>query len=765
MSLHKDNRVKTKASIKKIKSETLSNLSAVQTLLKNYPILNTTDEVDNGGDSFSFMCNILSFFPTKDGKSVQTRIIEWLSNILSGNGVDGVLDKIEYAVKGALFLNFKNLFTCNVNPFIPDEYMLPTTVTNSDGTISRYIDGKGLTLDIAELDFFGLMNICPISEEGKCFYFDAYEEGKKKRDKDGNVKTKRVKNKDTGEYEEVEIGSRYVGGHTPNSLWKSADMNAFLWYVINKGDLSLHTAERYKLFWDDRIYTNKYNREFYNNGDFINEELYSNFFGGDGTKQILSNTYKDEECKVPIDFSDYYKYPYVWIKGGGKKIKKRAIAMFQFDEGTGPGTVGDKLKVYINPYRYASRVFKVPYYYPLKVSAMGVVTEEVEIANRSLGTYATLDEIKSKIKEPNKGDRYTVTNENEDFYWNGSRWRKVTEKKAETNYSKEHSFDSGYKIAKQHKIVSVNHTLMEFNWDYLMSVKIFDSKTLTAQIINAVIGLASSVNFGISVEREIIYGSVAKIVKSVKDAEDTVIEDCFYNFSNDEYDKMLEEAQLKHYEKITLGGNSNDLSTVRREEIREAIDAIDNAPTLEKQKEAIANAFTVASVASDPQDGEHKDWQVNFNFGSGVLDKLLNETVTQIVLQVLSPKIMLLYKMNIMMMGDIDPETGFEKVHFDFKTIYKRLQNMITKMVADIAQIILQELYTYLIGELKGIFEAYNLAILKERIEDYKKLIQSLIENCSISWGTRKASSADAIDNVQVADIVPTQTSPKKDNC
>ena len=101
-------------------SDVFGKIAAINTLLDRYPVLTTTDPMLTNfsmNTSIGFLLSLLEVFGV-----TQTDIINWICKII-GDGEDGVLTAIEYAVKGILLANIKNVFSCSFNPIIPDNLM------------------------------------------------------------------------------------------------------------------------------------------------------------------------------------------------------------------------------------------------------------------------------------------------------------------------------------------------------------------------------------------------------------------------------------------------------------------------------------------------------------------------------------------------------------------------------------------------------------------------------------------------------------------
>lgn len=595
------------STIADLKTRTLGSIAAIQTLLERYPVLTTNANLDGENTSFGFMLNVLKIIGvTKED------VIEWVSNILCGKGTDGFLVGLEEAVKGILLANVKKLFTCDINPIIPNDLMYPN---ESD---ENKVTGEGLSLSLDTVDMFGYLNNCPTNEKGSVFYFDA-------------------KNPIYNEY--LDEGSQ-LPSYTIDELWKSCDFNAYLWYVVNKGNSI--GAQGQKLMWDNRV---KYISQFADD-----ESLRKNFF----------------------DYTNPCIYPTNKIKGGGEHTaEKKQIIRCEYKEHPSSGTGANVLRIWLNPYRY--------------------------------------------------------------FHT-----RAVTYK--------------GFTFF-------LNKTIFEFNYDYIYSLKLFDTKTLVASIVNAVTGLSMNISGQYSIMQSLVAGKVGSIVKNIINSSDEESYDCYFKFSNEEYDKLLQESIDKHN---GVYRTPYEAVSVDYDKIIDSLNGIDSASTYDEKKRAVENVFTSVTATSAENGVEYS--RDNWTWGLDVVYQLIEQTITQLVMEVLSPKVAILYKVNQMVMGDIDPqsETWKTDVFSNWEYFMKKMWNLVTELTKEISELVLEQLYEYMMSQLEPLLELFVSKILKETITDYRRLLEQILD-CIPSFNFNTSKAATYIDNVSYADIVPTQEQPKKE--
>ena len=305
-------------------------------------------------------------------------------------------------------------------------------------------------------------------------------------------------------------------------------------------------------------------------------------------------------------------------------------------------------------------------------------------------------------------------------------------------------------------------TVFEFNYDYIFSLKLFDSKVIVANIINSIIGItnsasASLLNVSYTLQQEAIAGKVGQIVKEVMEAEDTVINDDFFSFSNDQYETLLDETDIKYSENYHFGEVYGSMSQSDVDNITKDLNSIGNAATLNEQETIIKNIFTnVSATAATNGEVSMSD---KFTLGGNIIFDLIKESITQIVLQVLSPKVMMLYAVNSYFMGDA-ADGDFSKINV--KELLKGLTNLIISIVKQVLEMLLKELLSYLLNELKELLNALLRKIILERIEYYLEILQGILNLIKMFYNAfTKGKKADSvIDNVNYADIVPPENNP-----
>lgn len=309
--------------------------------------------------------------------------------------------------------------------------------------------------------------------------------------------------------------------------------------------------------------------------------------------------------------------------------------------------------------------------------------------------------------------------------------------------------------------IYINSTVFEFNYDYIFSLKLFDSKTIVANIVNSILGITRSTVAGVmdvkySIEEEIIAGMVGNIVAKVMEEEDTVIDDSFFTFSNDQYDALVINAENKYHNNYQFGDVKGQIDDASRNEINSIINGLGNSATLNEEQTKIKNLLKDVSASTAAKNGEVV-LNGKFSFGDNIIFDLLKESVTQIVLQVLSPKVMMLYALNSYFMGDI-ADGDFSNISIE--NFLKGLTNLIVSIVKMVLKMLIDELLKELLIQIKELLNAMLRIIILERLEYYIEIVKRLLSLIQMFYNAFKGGKKGdtIIDNVNYADIVPTES-------
>ena len=258
-----------------------------------------------------------------------------------------------------------------------------------------------------------------------------------------------------------------------------------------------------------------------------------------------------------------------------------------------------------------------------------------------------------------------------------------------------------------------------------MSLKLFDEKTLAAQLLDALCGCLS-VNLELSLEERILRNEVERMVHDILDTDDTVVSDCFYSFDNEAYNLMLERSQLQRIGAYVSPGGQVGLG-LSPEDVMSQLNSLSPNATSEQIQTAISSSLYEVS-RSISSEYDNYDTDVNLNAQADFINNLLNTLAYVIVLSILSPKLYLLMAVNLKIMGR---EAGFDLAAF--LESFKQMITGIIRAVRDELMRLFKEWIMELIGKLAKDLTA-KLAL--EQIMYYRELLQKCIECFKLFGGS-----------------------------
>ena len=295
-------------------------------------------------------------------------------------------------------------------------------------------------------------------------------------------------------------------------------------------------------------------------------------------------------------------------------------------------------------------------------------------------------------------------------------------------------------------------SLIEFNIDYIMSLKLFDEKSLAARLLDSLTAcLTIDLNF--SYKRLLIKNEIKKMVNMITESDDLVVSDCFFTFSNDDYDAMSRQAELRKAGLLTINGDETSAVKINAEDILNSLNQINE----DSNKETIQTIIegTITNLSKELTDTSYLSTdKANFGIQMNFIENLLDSLAYVIVCSVLSPKVYLLLLINLKIIGR---ETNFDLECFIGQ--YKQL-------IADLIRSIRDQLLDYLMREIMIIIgdlvKEITIKLSVEQARYYARLIKRLID-CFRKHGR---SLDFNVDNVDYADILPEeQEEPKNNEC
>ena len=312
------------------------------------------------------------------------------------------------------------------------------------------------------------------------------------------------------------------------------------------------------------------------------------------------------------------------------------------------------------------------------------------------------------------------------------------------------------------EVLALNKTIFEFNHEFLSSIKLYDSKVIVAEIVEYLLGNGNlSVNLGFSLNEQIIQGKIQQIIKNVIEADDLEVNDCFYSFSNDEYNEMLEKAEQNRFNVINSGDGFYETNSS---------DILNNLTGITSNSEPINDKGVVKKTLTDitltnsnnlkrnPLLNVEYDWEF----------EIIRALVYPFVRPLFTPKVLFLLMVNRKIMGSLD-----EATNLNTDDVVNKLMDSLFVIIKDIIKrikdLIIDMLLSFVLKKIKPLVALLASRLLLEALQMYKNLLMEIIE-CFKLFGANIKFIANnvngAIDDVNYADIIVTeQTEPEQTIC
>lgn len=316
-------------------------------------------------------------------------------------------------------------------------------------------------------------------------------------------------------------------------------------------------------------------------------------------------------------------------------------------------------------------------------------------------------------------------------------------------------------------------TIYEFNYDYVTSLKLFDEKSIAAGIVESLLNLDfNAINFSGSdsngsvkdIEQIRIDSYIDKLVENMIDNEEKEFTDCFYTFSNEDYEEM----EMNVVRKI----NNSTLTTDRDNIVNQIYDILssyDADASLNTRTETISLALKKAAQASgfDYTSNKYAN-EVSYypmtqenQSVDGFIKKMVKFLTSSVVNSILTPKVLLLLQVNRMMMGTYDINKYKE---ITVEAILNDLRGLLSDLIREIVDFIQKEILRMILERLSVIIASYMKKLGIEYAMKWVNLIKMIISCIPFPSGGNniynnsdmndlRGSISSIIDNVDYADI------------
>lgn len=296
--------------------------------------------------------------------------------------------------------------------------------------------------------------------------------------------------------------------------------------------------------------------------------------------------------------------------------------------------------------------------------------------------------------------------------------------------------------------------IFEWNFDYVNSLKLFDAKVVAAQLIDALTGCLS-ISLKRSRKQMEVKQQIERMTNAIVESDDAAVSDCFFSFSNDEYNEAERKTEkLKQMQHVASDGSTTG-TPIDTKQLVGTLDGIKSTSTAVESQSIISNALeSVSGMTSSSSYSQGNKGGINFGIKANFIENLINGLMQVITTAVLSPKFFVLILANAKMSGEA---TNFALK--DFISMYKQMISGILRTVRD-------SLLDYLKKELlKFIGELAASVALKVVIEQAQYLVELLRKIFACFRKRKKRKGDEQIDDWTPDDVTADIDSPKNSSC
>lgn len=285
-------------------------------------------------------------------------------------------------------------------------------------------------------------------------------------------------------------------------------------------------------------------------------------------------------------------------------------------------------------------------------------------------------------------------------------------------------------------------TVYEFNYDFIMGMRLFDPTVITAELVASLTNLRLGLDYSKTTTDYKM--RVSEVVKKILETNGYESSDCFFSFSNETFNRMEEESELKRSQLYPFQDESNRGLKVNDNDVYLILNDYSANATLEENISVISRTLTSASATISEEVLPEDKYNFDFNFiMKGV------EMITSIFVEaLLSPKMVLILTINQEIMGKGMPKD------LDLEKLLNALMNIIYAMITEIVEMIIKKLLDFVMEKVKQLLAGAIQILLLEKFNYYTSLIRQMIENCAFAL-PRNPNLSSTLDVVDYADIDP----------
>lgn len=761
------------AKIQDVIDETLAIIDGALAILQKFPDLNQTDISLSHNASLNPLPFLIDLFKRTAGYNVLINIV---AKFIAWN-----IPMIDAGVKGVLLTKLKDIISCSVNPFFTEEILR-----------------EGIVFNAAEIDIADVLKYSPFDEEvGQYFYFDA-----------GNFEEEYAYNDTVNQ--KITLKKRLVPG-IPDDLIKSDDLNCLIWYMLNKSNKrhvwkpkKYRKGDEFRMDYPHEMLDESHIMENYDKRYNALQSTLDEYNSQWEEYQVQIDNTSDEKKKKQLEIEQHelgkeieklqkeinklYENPDKYVKNFNKLKKEDGIITLEYCHNIKDvkDAYGNKMPLQ-TPYGNYFHVFIGD----AREKEDGPIMRQLKDSNElkikdDKDTKKYIDKINELNGQILDLETYKEGLFNIDFLSQKDLQReynktqiKINELKAKLQRLKnkqentylhkqelQHTFqdiknnwelyeDTYFPFLNDEKVRNYYYgkSLIEFNIDYITSLELFDAKSLAARLLDCLTA-SLVIDLHLSYKQQLIKNEVKKMVQMVTETDDLVISDCFFTFTNKDYDEMSRKAELRKAGLLTINGDETSAVKIDAKNIFAKLNEINKDTNQETIQTIISGAITDISKELSSVEYSHED-DVNFGVEINFIENILQSLAEVITMTVLSPKVYLLLLINLKIIG--------RETNFNLEGFLAQYKQLIADIIRSIRDIILEYITKELMKIVGELVKEVTIKFSVEQALYWQRLYKRLID--CFKYKRQKFNIDFSIDDVDYADILPSDTEPKNNEC
>lgn len=771
---------------KKIINSTKAGIDAIVTLC------DTLTDVEMNGIDFNFGTLSISPFDflVKIGMSLglSDKFKDWIAKLLINE-----IPVLEYALKGVILSKISNLISCATDPVIPSKFRLKIPLDSN----SEENNGKGFFINIDTIDYNGLFKISPLTEDGTKYYFGVKDKMDSKKCKTLNELSRAddmnaflwytmhcpyhttVNEIPVNMTMEDYFSSQTAPSPTPSKISPTNANSLDIYDVVGKTDGGILTGRVFRKYGSNTISMCIKNeiqetlKSIDECGNKTKEYSFSSTIAPISNSISATNWYSNEKYVNELILEQYSNKNKIITRNN--KLDKPVLSFnyfngdistllnsTMFSDKTSYLTLQNKMRITVLP--------KPAEIYPFVMALFNSKGEKDPkghysclLANDEILITQPIGGIKHfKLCDKYENEEWSITDKDGNVT-KYSAYLCVHNKNYWLSTSKESKSYLDKPLIIDEILVKIlyecypNVTVLNLFYDIINGVKFLDAKVIITNILGSIGNVSASGNLTINPISSVWNEEIKTVVRNLINSNDTSnFTDCSFNFSNEEFEKMIAEAddkRKKHYS-FNDGTNENSIK-INLESASEILNEYDETATKDEKIDILTRTIEAATGSSVNYTETTKKTEIE----ASLLKTLVLNMANELVLQMISPKMALIYEMAKQIMGD-----NKESPNMSF--FMKMVMQFITPVIKEIIDFLIEQLYKFVMSQLNEEIMCATLKLAKEQAQYYIDTINDLINSCLIKIDLGKSGGDNydtTLDKVTWADI--NQTPLIKEEC